>query len=92
MFQLMWNNIGVGQMGARFKCERAQFVRLRGCATCCSPVTLGLYRPFARVSDYESGTVTVCTSRAWNRWRAAWCARQQGRPGDALADAAGNWI
>ena len=54
MFQLLWNNIGVSQI-ARFKCilRAGRFVRLRLKNMVLTLLTLGFYRPFARVSEYR---------------------------------------
>lgn len=54
MFQLMWNNIGVSHV-ARFKChlKSGRYVWLRIKNMLLTLLTLGLYRPFARVSEYR---------------------------------------
>ena len=93
MFQLMWNNIGVSHL-ARFKCHMTSgsYVWLRIKNMLITLLTLGLYRPFARVSEYrmkvESVTLHV---KGGVEQVAGVMVRQQkkGALGDALADAAG---
>ena len=93
MFQLMWDNIGVSHV-ARFKCylPSGRYVLLRIKNMLLTVLTLGLYRPFARVSEYrmkvESVTVHVKGS-VKQVARAMVRQQQQGGLGDALADAAG---
>ncbi len=92
MFQLMWNNIGVGQV-ARFKCDlpSAGYVWLRIKNMLLTLFTLGLYRPFARVSEYRMKveSVTVFVKGGVEQVAGRMVRQQQGGLGDALADAAG---
>ncbi|WP_321161566.1 DUF898 family protein [Verminephrobacter eiseniae] len=54
MFQLLWNDIGIGQ-AAHCKCRLSGigFVLLRSKNLLLTLLTLGLYRPLARVSEYR---------------------------------------
>ena len=54
MFQLLWDNIGVSRI-ARFKTSlrTGAFVWLRIRNVLLTALTLGLYRPFARVAEYR---------------------------------------
>src|SRR6218665_1030385 len=54
MFKLIWSNVGLSQI-ARFKCDLKPwpFVRLRIKTLLLTLLTLGFYRPFARVSEYR---------------------------------------
>ena len=92
MFQLMWNNVGVSQV-ARFRCDlrTGQYVGLRIKNMLLTLVTLGVYRPFARVSEYRMKfeSVTVHVKGGVDRIAGAIARQQQGALGDALADAAG---
>ena len=92
MFQLMWNNIGVSQV-ARFKCHlrTGSFVWLRLKNMFLSLITLGLYRPFARVAEYrmKCDSVTLHVKGGLEQVAGAMVRQQQGGLGDALADAAG---
>lgn len=92
MFQLMWNNIGVSQV-ARFKChlKSGSYVGLRIKNMLLTLLTLGLYRPFARVSEYrmKCESVTLHVKGGVEQVAGAMVRKQQGGLGDALADAAG---
>ncbi len=91
VFQLLWNNIGVGPV-ARFKCDLRTwpFVRLRIWNLFLSTVTLGFYRPFARVAEYrmklESVTLYVKGNLDELEGRIS---QEQGALGDAFADMMG---
>ena len=91
VFQLLWNNIGVGPV-ARFKCDLRTwaFVRLRIWNLFLSTVTLGFYRPFARVAEYrmklESVTLYVKGNLDDLEGRIS---QEQGALGDAFADMMG---
>jgi uncharacterized membrane protein YjgN (DUF898 family) len=91
MFQLLWNNIGVGKV-ARFKCRLGAwaFVRLRLLNLLLILITLGFYRPYARVAEYrmklESVTLYVKGSLDELEGRLS---REQGALGDAFADMIG---
>ena len=91
VFQLLWNNIGIGPV-ARFKCSlRAwPFVRLRIWNLFLTAVTLGFYRPFARVAEYrmklESVTLYVKGNLDELEGRIS---QEQGALGDAFADMMG---
>ena len=54
MFQLLWDNVGVSRL-ARFKTSlrTGAFVWLRIRNVLLTALTLGLYRPFARVNEYR---------------------------------------
>ena len=92
MFQLMWNNIGVSHL-ARFKCHMTsgRYVWLRIKNMLLTLITLGLYRPFARVSEYRMKveSVTLHIKGGVEQVAGAMVRQQQGALGDALADAAG---
>ena len=92
MFQLMWNNIGVGQI-ARFKCDLRStgYVWLRLKNMLLPLCTLGLYRPFARVSEsrMKVESVTAHVKGGVEQVAGRMVRQQQGGLGDALADAAG---
>ncbi len=91
MFQLIWNNVGLSQV-ARFK-TRLQpwaYVRLRIRNVLLTLLTLGLYRPFARVSEYRMkvDSVTLHVKGGLDQL-VGQLNRQQQALGDALADVAG---
>ncbi|MDA8445183.1 YjgN family protein [Paracidovorax valerianellae] len=92
MFQLMWNNIGVSHM-ARFKCDlrAGRYVGLRLKNMLLTVITLGFYRPFARVSEYRMKleSVTLHIKGGVDQVAGRLERQQQGGVGDALADAAG---
>jgi uncharacterized membrane protein YjgN (DUF898 family) len=91
MFRLVWNNIGVSQV-ARFKCGLRpwRYVGLRVKNVLLSLLTLGFYRPFARVSEYrmKSESVTLHVKGGLDQL-AGQLAREELAVGDALADAIG---
>ncbi|WP_428002516.1 YjgN family protein [Acidovorax sp.] len=92
-FQLMWDNIGLSQV-ARFKCQlrTGRYVLLRIKNLFLTLLTLGLYRPFARVSEYRMKveSVTLHVKGGVDQVAGAMVRQQQqGGIGDALADAAG---
>lgn len=92
MFQLQWNNTGVSHV-ARFKCHlrTGRYVGLRIKNMLLTLLTLGLYRPFARVSEYRMKleSVTLHVKGGVEQVAGAMVRQQQGGLGDALADAAG---
>ena len=92
MFQLLWNNIGVSQI-ARFKCNlrAGRYVRLRLKNMVLTLLTLGFYRPFARVSEYRMKleSVTLHIKGGADQVAGVLVRQQEGGLGDALADAAG---
>lgn len=92
MFQLMWSNVGVSQV-ARFKCQlgTGRYVLLRLKNMLLTLLTLGLYRPFARVSEYRMRfeSVTLHIKGGVDQIAGILVRQQQGGLGDALADAAG---
>ena len=91
MFKLVWSHIGVSGI-ARFKCDLSvsRFVGLRVKNILFTVLTLGLYRPFARVSEYAMKTrsVTLYVKGGVDQL-AGQLVKQQGALGDALADGAG---
>ncbi|MDP3700675.1 MAG: YjgN family protein [Hylemonella sp.] len=91
MFKLIWSNVGLSQI-ARFKCDLRHwpFVRLRIKNTLLTFLTLGFYRPFARVSEYrmKSDSVTLHVKGGLDQLVGE-LVRQQDGLGDALADVAG---
>jgi uncharacterized membrane protein YjgN (DUF898 family) len=91
MFQLVWNNIGVSHV-ARFRCnlKAGRYVGLRVKNVLLSLLTLGFYRPFARVSEYRMKTesVTLYVKGGLDQL-AGQLAREEQGLGDALADAVG---
>ncbi len=92
MFQLMWNNIGLSQV-ARFKCRlrTRSYILLRLKNMLFTLLTLGLYRPFARVNEYRMKveSVTLHVKGGVGQVAGAMVRQQQDGVGDALADAAG---
>lgn len=92
MFQLLWNNTGLSHV-ARFKCHlrSGRYVGLRLKNMLFNLLTLGLYRPFARVSEYRMKleSVTLHVKGGVDQVAGAMVRHQQGGLGDALADAAG---
>ncbi|RYF66014.1 MAG: DUF898 family protein, partial [Comamonadaceae bacterium] len=92
MFQLLWDNTGVSHV-ARFKCHlrTGRYVGLRIKNMLLTLLTLGLYRPFARVSEYRMKleSVTLHVKGGVEQVAGAMVRQQQGGLGDALADAAG---
>jgi uncharacterized membrane protein YjgN (DUF898 family) len=92
MFQLVWSNVGLSQV-ARFKCalKARPFVTLRLLNLLLTLLTLGLYRPFARVSEYRMKvqSVTLHVKGGLDQLVGQLSRQQQDGLGDALADAAG---
>jgi uncharacterized membrane protein YjgN (DUF898 family) len=92
MFQLLWNNIGVSQI-ARFKCNlrAGRYVALRLKNMLLTVLTMGFYRPFARVSEYRMKleSVTLHVKGGADHVAGTLVRQQEGGLGDALADAAG---
>lgn len=91
MFRLVWSNIGVSQM-ARFKCNLKpwRYVRLRVKNVLLTLLTLGFYRPFARLSEYrmKSQSVTLHVKGGLDQL-VGQLAREEQAVGDAIADAIG---
>lgn len=91
MFKLIWSNVGLSQI-ARFKCDLKHwpFVRLRIKNLLLTLLTLGFYRPFARVSEYRMKTdsVTLHVKGGLDQLVGSLVKQQDGM-GDALADAVG---
>lgn len=91
LFRLIWSNVGLGQI-ARFKCDLRHwaFVRLRIKNILLTLLTLGFYRPFARVSEYrmKADSVTLHVKGGLDQLVGELVKQQEGL-GDALADAAG---
>ena len=92
LFQLTWDNIGVSRI-ARFKCglRTGAYMALWLRNMVLTFVTLGLYRPFARVSEYRMKleSVTLHVRGGVDQVTGRLARRQPGGIGDALADAAG---
>lgn len=91
MFQLVWNNVGVSHI-ARFKCRLKvwRYVRLRVMNIFLTLLTLGFYRPFARVSEYRMKTESVTLHvKGGLHQLAGQLAREEQGLGDAIADAVG---
>ncbi|MCW5323178.1 DUF898 domain-containing protein [Verminephrobacter aporrectodeae subsp. tuberculatae] len=92
MFQIMWNNIGLGRV-ARFQCRLSmvRYILLRIKNTLLALLTLGFYRPFARVSEYRMKleSVSMHVQGHVEQVADAMLRQQPGGLGDALADAAG---
>jgi uncharacterized membrane protein YjgN (DUF898 family) len=91
MFRLVWDNIGVSHI-ARFKCSLRPwtYVGLRVKNIVLTLLTLGFYRPFARVSEYRMkvDSVTLHVKGGLDQL-AGQLAREEQAVGDALADAVG---
>jgi uncharacterized membrane protein YjgN (DUF898 family) len=91
MFRLIWSNVGLSQI-ARFKCDLQHwaFVRLRIKNILLTLLTLGFYRPFARISEYrmKADAVTLHVKGGLDQLVGE-LVRQQDALGDALADMAG---
>lgn len=91
MFQLIWSNVGLSQV-ARFKSDLRPwaYVRLRLKNVLLTLLTLGLYRPFGRTSEYRMkvDSVTLHVKGGLDQL-AGQLVRQQQALGDALADLAG---
>lgn len=91
LYQLVWNNVGVSQV-ARFKCNlrTGSYITLRLKNMLLSLLTLGLYRPFAVVSEYrmKAESVTLHIKGGVDQLAGELVAQQDGI-GDAMADAVG---
>lgn len=91
MFRLVWSNIGVSQV-ARFKCNLKpwRYVRLRVKNVLLTLLTLGFYRPFARLSEYrmKAQSVTLHVKGGLDQL-VGQLAREEQAVGDAIADAVG---
>ena len=91
MLQLVWNNVGVSSI-ARFRCKlkARRYVLLRLKNMLLTLLTLGLYRPFAMVSEYRMKThsITLHVKGGVNQL-VGQLVQQQGALGDAMADAVG---
>lgn len=92
-FHLVWNNTGASQL-ARFRCDLriGAFVGLRIRNALLNLVTLGLYRPFARIKVYRMKCESVTLHlRGTPEALVGELARQQDEGGfsDALADGLG---
>jgi len=91
MFRLVWNKVGVSDI-ARFKCRLGvgRYVGLRIKNILLTLLTLGFYRPFARVSEYtmKVESVTLHLKGSVDQL-VGQLVDQQGALGDALADAVG---
>lgn len=91
LFQLTWNNVGVSHI-ARFRCDLRvwRYVGLRVLNLLLVLLTLGLYRPFAMVSEYrmKAESVTLHVKGGLDQLIGQLVA-QQGGLGDAVADAVG---
>lgn len=92
MFQLMWNNIGLGQV-ARFRSglRAGAFVRLRIKNILLGLITFGFYRPFARVAEYamKAESVTLHLKGELDTLVGQLEAQEKQGFGDAVADAVG---
>jgi len=91
IFQLVWNNVGLGQIArARTNLRTGAYVRLRVKNALLTLLTLGFYRPFARFSEYaaKAGSVTLHVKGNADQL-AGELVRQQGGFADAAADALG---
>jgi uncharacterized membrane protein YjgN (DUF898 family) len=92
MFQLIWSNVGLSQV-ARFKCalKTRSYVLLRLKNIVLTLLSLGLYRPFARVSEYRMKveSVTLHVKGGVDQLVGQLITQQKEGLGDALADAAG---
>ena len=91
LFQLVWNNVGLGHM-TRTRCDlrTGAYVGLRVKNMLLTYVTLGFYRPFAVASEYaaKAGSVTFYVKGRIDQLEGE-LVRQQGAFGDAAADALG---
>ncbi len=92
VFQLMWNNIGLGGV-ARFKCNLSvgSFVWLRIRNVLLTLVTLGFWRPFAKVSEVrmKTASVTLHVRGGLDNWVGQLVREEEQGFGDAIADAVG---
>ena len=92
MFHLIWNNTGISQI-ARFKSTLStrKFVLLRLKNMLLTILTIGFYRPFARVAEYKMKfeSVTLYVKGSVEQLAGRLEQGQKEGFGDALADAAG---
>jgi uncharacterized membrane protein YjgN (DUF898 family) len=92
LFQLTWNQVGLSSV-ARTKCSlrTGAFVKLRLKNMLLTLLTLGFYRPFARVSEYQMKfeSVTLYVKGDLAQLAGEMVRQQEAGLGDALADAAG---
>ena len=92
MFHLIWNNTGISQI-ARFKSTLStrKFVLLRLKNMLLTTLTIGFYRPFARVAEYKMKfeSVTLYVKGSVEQLAGRLEQGQREGFGDALADAAG---
>jgi len=91
MYALVWSGVGLGRIArVRSTLDPWRFVRLRVTNTILTLLTLGLYRPFAKVSEYRMKTESVTVYvRGDLDALVDRLEREQGALGDALADAVG---
>ena len=87
----MWSGVGLGRIArVRSTLDPWRFVRLRVTNTLLTLLTLGLYRPFAQISEYRMKTESVTVYvRGDLDALVDRLEREQGALGDALADAVG---
>ena len=91
VFRTIWSNAGLSNV-ARSKCDlkTSAFVGLRTKNILLTLVTLGLYRPFAAVSEYRMKVESVCIFTHGNiDTLASKLARHNSALGDAAADMVG---
>lgn len=91
LFQLVWNNVGFGQIArTRTSLRTGAYVLLRIKNVLLSFLTLGFYRPFAVASEYAAkvGSVTIYLKGSPDQLVGE-LVQQQGAFGDAAADALG---
>ena len=92
MFHLIWNNTGISQI-ARFNSTLStrKFVLLRLKNMLLTTLTIGFYRPFARVAEYKMKfeSVTLYVKGSVEQLAGRLEQGQKEGFGDALADAAG---
>lgn len=91
VFRTIWSNAGLSNV-ARSKCDlkTSAFVGLRTKNILLTLVTLGLYRPFAAVSEYRMKVESVCIYTHGNiDTLASKLARHKSALGDAAADMVG---
>jgi uncharacterized membrane protein YjgN (DUF898 family) len=91
VFALVWSGVGLGRIArVRSTLDPWCFVRLRLTNTILTLLTLGLYRPFAKVSEYRMKTESVTVYvRGDLDALVDRLERVQGGLGDVLADAVG---
>ncbi|HOB67644.1 YjgN family protein [Ottowia sp.] len=91
MFQLVWNNVGISHIArSKTRLRTAAYVWLRLKNLLLTWLTLGLYRPFAMVSEYAAKVESVTLYlKGGTDQLAGELVRQQGAFGDAAADVFG---